>query len=115
MRDFYAPAGSGSNVVYVEAAHHAAVQMQADDSRPIARDARDVNMIGIRYKAGHCTGLQQDDAAANQFDAVIRISVRRQAHVAALLENAFNHADDTPTPVVVYGSPLAGEPHQRIE
>src|SRR5262252_122187 len=74
-----------------------------------------MDMVGIRNKAGHRARLQQDDATTHKLNTVVRTSVRRQPHIAALFEYAFNNPNDTPTPVVVYRSPLTREPDERIQ
>ena len=46
MRHLDPPARAGGHVVGVEAAHHAAVQVQADGTRTFARHAGDVDVVG---------------------------------------------------------------------
>ena len=53
VRDLDAPARAGRDVVDVEAAHRAAVQVQADGAGPLRRHAGDVDVVGVRHEARH--------------------------------------------------------------
>jgi len=50
--------------------------MEADCPTPLWRNAGDVNMVGIRDKAGYRARPQQDDATTHELNTFIRTSVR---------------------------------------
>src|SRR3982751_1830904 len=95
--DVHTPARTCPDVVGVEAAHHPAVEVQADGPGPLRRHAGDVNVVGVRYEARDRAASEQDDAAARELNAVVIDStVWRQPHVVALLEHSFQHRDHAP-------------------
>jgi len=115
VHDVDAPAGASLNIVYVEVAHRPTVEVQADSAMPLRRNSCDVNVIWIRHKARHCAASKQDGAAARQLDVLVGAAIRRQPHVAALLQDTFDDADDPPASVIVHGRPLAWKPDDRVQ
>jgi hypothetical protein len=53
------------------------VEMQADRTRSLRRNARDVDVVGVRHEAGDCAALQEDDAATHELDAFVGPAFRR--------------------------------------
>jgi rhodanese-related sulfurtransferase len=110
-----APTCPCANIVYVEVAHHASVEMQADCPGPFQRNSSDVNVIGVWNEARDRAMPQQHSTAACEVDICISASIRRESYVAALFQNSFDHADHAPASVIVNRRPLARQPDDRIQ
>ena len=115
MSNVDAPTCPCANIVYVEVAHHASVEVQADYSGPFQRNSSDVNVIGVWNETRNRAMPQQHSAAASEVDIYISASIRRESYVAALFQNSFDHADHAPASVIVNRRPLAREPDDRIQ
>src|SRR6185436_16838476 len=114
VRDIHAAPRARVEVVDVEAVHVAAVQVQAYDGLCVLGNTGAMDVVGIRDEARDRARIEQEDAARPEVDLrIARFTV--DAHVAALVERAAQHADDSPAAVVVDRGPLAGRPDKREE
>src|SRR5579862_8695557 len=114
VRDSYAPAGTGCDIVDVEAAHRPTIKVQSDGTGSLRRNSGDVNMIGIRHETRHRAASKQDGSAACEIDLLVSLAIRRQPDIAALLQNTFDDADHAPTAMIVHRRPLTWKPDDRV-
>ena len=110
-----APTPACSDIVNVEAAHRPPVQVQTDRAGALRRDPGDVNVVWVGDETRHGSMAQQNGATTHQLNIFVGPSIRRQPHVAAFLQDAFDYADDAPASMIVDRRPLAWEPDDRVQ
>jgi len=110
-----APARTGRDVVHVERAHVAAVEMQGHASGPTGGDTGHMDMVGVGHEARDCPRIEEHDPAAFERNTAIGADFAVRAHIGALFEEPVHDADHAPAAMVVHGRPLARQPHERVE